>query len=148
MTFPANSSAAAIATAPSSYIVAIKLKGRTLVSTRFLVALALVVFHALLGTCPEAGAQTQNNVPVQNGSVFNPEGPAPLTGPSALAVSNDAPPNGTTRPDHRIQAGAAWGEERPGNKAEQAGPPNQSDDQTSIFVRTRRITSSVNPVVL
>ncbi len=96
VTFPANSSAAAIDTTSSSYNLGTKLKGRTLVSTRFLVALALVVFHALLGTCPEAGAQTQNNVPVQNGSVFNPEGPAPLTGPSALAVSNDAPPNGTT----------------------------------------------------
>ncbi len=96
VTFPANSSAASIATAPSSYIVATNLKGRTLVSIRFLVALALVVFHALLVTCPEAGAQTQNNVLVQNGSVFNPEGSAPLTGPSALAVSNDAPPNGTT----------------------------------------------------
>src|SRR5260370_15468846 len=96
VTFPANSSAAAIDTTSSSYDLGNKLKGRTLVSTRFLVALALVVFHVLLGTCPEAGAQTQNDVPVQNGSVFNPEWPAPLTGPSALAVSNDAPPNRTT----------------------------------------------------
>jgi hypothetical protein len=96
MTFPANSSAAAIDTTSSSYNLGTKLKGRTFVPTRFLVALALIVFPALLGTCPEAGAQIQNDVPVQNGSVFNPEGPAPLTGPAALAVSNDAPPNGTT----------------------------------------------------
>src|SRR5205823_14012419 len=47
VTFPANSSAAAIDTAPSSYIVATHLKGRTLVSTRFIVALAHVVFQAL-----------------------------------------------------------------------------------------------------
>ena len=48
MTFPANSSAVAIDTAPSSYIVATNLKGRTLVLTRFLVALALVVGDELL----------------------------------------------------------------------------------------------------
>jgi hypothetical protein len=61
VTFPANSSAAAIDTTSSSYNLGTKLKARTLVSTRFLVALALVVFHALLGTCSEVGAQIQDD---------------------------------------------------------------------------------------
>ena len=40
--------------------------------TRFVVALGIVVFQALLATRPEAYAQ------VQNGSVFNSQGPARL----------------------------------------------------------------------
>jgi hypothetical protein len=57
---------------------------------RFLVALCIVVFYALLATRPEADAQ------VQNGSVFNSEGPAPNTGPAFAIQSGDNPPNGST----------------------------------------------------
>src|SRR5258708_15903369 len=59
-------------------------------STRFLVALCIVVFHALLGSWPEAHAQ------VQNGSVFNSEGPGPNTGPSGEIQTKDDPPDGST----------------------------------------------------
>jgi hypothetical protein len=57
---------------------------------RFLVGLCIVVFHALLGSwSPKANAQ------IQNGSVFNSEGPGPETGPSAVIQGNDNPPNGS-----------------------------------------------------
>src|ERR1700746_2626798 len=65
-------------------------------STRFFVAFCIVVFQALLASWSEADAQIQNGAPVQNGSVFNSEGPAPRTGPSQLIQSGDNPPNGST----------------------------------------------------
>ena len=59
---------------------------------RFLIALCIVVFHALLDAWPKADAQ---GAPVQNGSVFDSEGPGPSTGPSAVIQGNDNPPNGS-----------------------------------------------------
>lgn len=68
-------------------------EGWTFVLKRFLNALCMVVFHALLGVWPKADAR---GAPVQNGSVFNSEGPGPSTGPSNIIASNDNPTNGTT----------------------------------------------------
>jgi hypothetical protein len=65
-------------------------------STRSLVALCIVVFRVLLATWPEADVHAQNGAPVQNGSVFNSEGPGPNTGPSGEIQTNDNPPNGST----------------------------------------------------
>jgi photosystem II stability/assembly factor-like uncharacterized protein len=65
-------------------------------SRRFLVGLGVVVFQVLLATRPEADAQVQNGAAVQNGSIFNSEGPAPRSGPSAIVQSGDNPPNGST----------------------------------------------------
>jgi photosystem II stability/assembly factor-like uncharacterized protein len=59
-------------------------------STRFFIALCIVIFQALLVSRPEANAQ------VQNGSLFNSEGPAPNTGPAPAIQSGDNPPNGST----------------------------------------------------
>src|ERR1700730_12292312 len=95
-TFAANKSAAAIDVAPSGYVAEIKLEGGFLMSTRSLIALCVFVFHgsSLLGLGGEA--QAQNGAPVQNGSVFNSEGPGPNTGPSVEIQTNDNPPNGST----------------------------------------------------
>jgi len=59
-------------------------------SRRFLAALWIVVFYAVFWTWPEADAQ------VQNGSVFNSQGPAPNIGPAPAIQSGDNPPNGST----------------------------------------------------
>src|SRR5258708_25342339 len=68
-------------------------------STRFLVRVGMVFLHALLGSWPEAHAQ------VQNGSVFNSEGPGPNPGPSGEIQTKDDPPDGGTA--GAIQAVAA-----------------------------------------
>src|SRR5258708_2898070 len=68
-------------------------------STRFLVALCIVVFHALLGSWPEAHAQ------VQNGSVFNSEGPGPNPGHAGETQTKADRPDGSTA--GAIQAVAA-----------------------------------------
>ena len=59
-------------------------------STRSLIVVGLAVLQGLLGTWPQANAQ------VQNGAVFNSEGPAPNTGPAPAIQTGDNPPNGST----------------------------------------------------
>lgn len=63
---------------------------------RFLAPVCIQTFLVLLSAWPEADVKAQNGAPIQDGSVFNSDGPAPTTGPFKLIGTNDAPPNGTT----------------------------------------------------
>ena len=66
----------------------------TLMLKRFLVALCIVVFHALLGTWPEADAGSKV-LRFRTVRCSIPRGRDPSTGPSAVIQGNDNPPNGS-----------------------------------------------------